>query len=293
MPSAHAAVKHELLVRHLDAWTPAALHGHKRVTYIEVSSGESAVAAARVFGEFADLLDGHALVMVVPSWVAGTVSAIFPEYGSPSGLSVEGFGGDVVAALRDAHAMGAPIFAWFDGPVPADVLSTVAANRSSEVFLAGPGPLGVEVLRSAGLNQTALVELVDAGDVTESLGFATSSEKALEKFKDELWALDEYAGIRYRDPADGEHTLLDISLQPNLRPLRRALNARVRVVGEASLTDLRTWVVHETIYRTADATKAVQALVAAGEVGRSPAGGRLSPSTIIHSLSRRPAAEAS
>src|SRR5690606_31419957 len=122
----------------------------------------------------------------------------------------------------------------------------------------------------------------------ESLIFATSAEKALEKFKDELWALDEYAGIRYRDPSDPEQTLLDISLQPNLRPLRRALLARVSQDGGGSLADLRKWVVHATIYRAVDATKAVQALVAAGEVERSPASGRLSPSTVIRPVSRCP-----
>ncbi|MDT5023959.1 MAG: hypothetical protein QOE61_385, partial [Micromonosporaceae bacterium] len=80
MSSAHAAVKHELLVRCLDAWTPAALHGHKRVTYVDCSSdGASAAAALRVFGEFADLLERHTLTMV------GFLSAV---PGAPPGLAV-------------------------------------------------------------------------------------------------------------------------------------------------------------------------------------------------------------
>jgi hypothetical protein len=62
-PSAHLAVKNELLVRYLDAWLPAALHGHKRVTYVD-SSVESAQAAARVIVEFEDLLHRHTVTMV-------------------------------------------------------------------------------------------------------------------------------------------------------------------------------------------------------------------------------------
>lgn len=319
MPSAHAAVKHELLVRYLDAWMPAALHGRKRVTYVDSSpDGESALAAARVFCEFADLLDRHTLTMVlggtdaaVLETTAGRIAEIAAEHASPAGLVVQTAPGSLLAGMRDAHALGSPIFAWFDGSpamsaparassgalstrtlpngaLPAEALSTVAGNKASEVLLARPArpgasPLGL--LQKAGLALHAQVELVDEAGVAELLVFATSSERALEKFKDELWALDEYAGIRYRDPVDDEHTLLDISLQPNLRPLRRALTSRVAGEGESTVAVLRTWAVHETIYRSSDAMKAVQALVAAGTLERSPAYGRLSPDTVI-----RPAA---
>jgi hypothetical protein len=283
MPSAHAAVKHELLVRYLDAWTPAALHGHKRVTYVEDPPGESAVAAARVFGEFADKMKGRALTMVLASSHAEAVQVVFEEYGSPTGLTVHPYDGPVLPALRDAHALGAPIFAWFDGPVPPEDLSTVASNKGSEVLL-GSGGATVEAvarLRAAGLSQTARVDLVDKSRTAESLVFATASEKALEKFKDELWALDEFAGIRLRDPGDTEGTLLDIRVQPNLAPLRRALAARLKSSGPATLAELRVWTVHETIFRQADATKAVQAMVAAGGVARTPPGGRLSVDTVL------------
>jgi len=126
-----------------------------------------------------------------------------------------------------------------------------------------------------------LTQLVDRAGEAELLMFATASEKSLERFKDELWALDEYAGIRYRDPSDGGHTLLDISLQPNLRPLRRLLAAHLRSGGPSSLSDLRGWTLHETIYRTEDATRAVQSMVAAHEAERAPSTGRLSPTTVI------------
>jgi hypothetical protein len=127
----------------------------------------------------------------------------------------------------------------------------------------------------------AWVELVDATGAAEALVFGTRSEKALETFKNDLWALDEYAGIRYRDPSDGGHTLLDIKLQPNLRPLRRLIAAHLRSGGPTSLSDLRAWALHETIYRTEDATRAVQSMVAAHEAERTPSTGRLSPTTLI------------
>jgi hypothetical protein len=108
------------------------------------------------------------------------------------------------------------------------------------------------------------VDLVDAEGEAEPLLFATASERSLEKFKDELWALDEYAGIQLRDPNDPEGTLLDISVQPQLGPLRRALVARVVETGGSTLAELRTWGVNETIYRSSDVTRAVQALVGSG-----------------------------
>ena len=127
----------------------------------------------------------------------------------------------------------------------------------------------------------ARVDLVDASRSTERLVFGTSSLKALEKFKDELWALDEYAGIRYRDPGDAEGTLLDISLQPNLAPLRRALTRHLAGTGAVRVASLREFALRETIYRAADATRAVQALIGSGTIVRTPTSGRLSPDTVI------------
>jgi len=318
MSAQHAAVKHELLVRHLDAWTPAALHGHKRVTYLDAYADAaggagpgdgSAVAALRVFGEFADLLERHRLTMVLVGDDAARLDElskrlgeVAAEYDSPAGLSVHTAAGgcavSLIPALRETKALGSPIFGWFDsyGSVspPFAAVSTVAGNKASEVLLSlSPESLGDDApyprlvsdyrrtLGKAGLGLAAHVELVDDGGQAELLVFGTSSEKGLDKFKDELWALDEYAGIRYRDPRDEEHTLLNISLQANLGPLRRALSERVVHTGASTASELRTWAVHETVYRAADAMKALQALVSAGVVERSPTAGRLSPDTVI------------
>jgi hypothetical protein len=323
MPAPHAAVKHELLVRHLDAWTPATLHGHKRVTYVEayadrgVANG-SAEAALRVFGEFADLLERHKLAMVLVgedsrrlNRLAKRLTEVAAEFDSPAGLSVHtapgGCAKSLMPALRETKSMGSPIFGWFDSygssVPPSAVLSEMAGNKATEVLLAlspdsleGSGPYANRVssfrsgLGKAGLALAAHVELVDASGEAELLLFGTSSEKALEKFKDELWALDEYAGIRYRDPRDQEHTLLDISLQPNVGPLRRALAEHIVHTGESTVAALRAWAVRETAYRATDAMKAVQALVSSGVVERSPTSGRLSPDTMIRPVGASAAA---
>jgi hypothetical protein len=275
MASAHTAVKHELLVRYLDAWLPAAMHGHKRVTYVDAGvSPDSAVAAARVFAEFPDLLARHPLTMVLTGPAPSA---------TPAGLLVRAADGPLVAVLSELT--GAPMFVWGDASSPqasAKLWAMIAASPGGELMLTlPPGASTLDQVRAAGLPLHAQVELVDASGAVEVLAFATASEKALQRFKDELWALDEYAGIRYRDPGDPEHTLLDIKLQPNLRPLRRALTAHLAEAGTETLTGLRDWTQHETIYRPQDATRAIQALIQSGELTRSPTAGRLSPTALI------------
>jgi hypothetical protein len=281
--SPHAGIKIELLVRYLDAWLPAALHGHKRVTYVD-SSADSALAAVKVVAEFEDVLDRHTVTLISP--------AIDVDPGEvPEGLTLVPCDGPLLAALRDRRALGSPIFAWLAAPVPSELLSTVAKNKASEVALCGADEAAAKSLRDAGLSRQVKVDLVDRDGVAEQLVFATSSERALEKFKDELWALDEYGGIQLRDPTDPDGTLLDISVQPQLGPLRRALVARVAETGGSTLAELRTWAVHETIFRSADTTRAVQAVVAAGHAARTPLGGRLVPDTLIHPVATRATAD--
>ena len=98
----------------------------------------------------------------------------------------------------------------------------------------------------------------------ELLVFATTSGKSLEAFKDTLWAVDEYAGVRYRDPGDPERHLIDISLTPHPGPLRRELLGHLAEVGEATVTELRTFALTETVYRAADATRVLHALLTPG-----------------------------
>ena len=127
--------------------------------------------------------------------------------------------------------------------------------------LSGADATTAASLRAGGLPLQVRVDLVDKAGEAESLLFATSSERSLEKFKDELWALDEYAGIRLRDPTDDEGHAARHPVQPQLGPLRRALLGRVNDTGGSTLAELRTWGLNQTIYRSSDVTKAVAALV--------------------------------
>ena len=58
--------------------------------------------------------------------------------------------------------------------------------------------------------------------------------------------------------------------------------ARLAETGGATVAQLRTWSLRETVYRAEDATKAVQSLVVSGAVARTPLGGRISADTVIH-----------
>jgi hypothetical protein len=309
MAAPHTAVTHELLVRYLDAWTPAVLHGSRRACYAEgyahppADGGEaSAIAALRVFGEFGDLLAKKPLVMALAGPTAAGLksvekglASVRSELGIPKGLAVHTRVGPVAGALipllEETKALAAPIFAYLDAhgspPPPEGDVAAVVGHRGGELLLrvdaAGTGywrSLRMALAR-AGLGSSCAVDLVGADSAAQTLIFASGSAKNLETFKDELWALDEYAGIRYRDPADDQGSLLDITLEPNLGPLRRALLRGLDDGSSRTLADLRAFAVSETIYRSADATRAVSALLHSGAVAREPAEGRLVPSTFL------------
>jgi hypothetical protein len=135
-------------------------------------------------------------------------------------------------------------------------------------------------LREAGFPLAAAVELVD-GDEGQLLVFATGLGKSLEGFKETLWAVDEYAGVRYRDPGDPERHLIDISLNPHPGPLRRELLSHLQAVSAATVTELRTFALTETVYRAVDASRVLQALLTAGAVSREPEHGRLGGDVVI------------
>jgi three-Cys-motif partner protein len=323
----HGRVKRELLVRLLDNAVPALLHGAKRFTYAEgyAGSGRSAVAALRVFAEFADRLRGRRLTVVLAGGdptLPARLDTARAELGLPAQIQVTAVSGDcedhLVPALRAAGAFGAPLLAYLDAgsaPPGYDMIAALAAGRRADVLVAlDPAVLtagteldrffgstewrgGValpaderypylvtryrEALERTGLDLVAHVELVDDSGASQLLFFATAVEKSLDRFKDTLWAVDEFAGVRYRDPRDHDHALLDISLDPHLGPLRRALLERVRADGECPAADLRRFTRTETIYRAEDAFRAIGALVSAGRVSRQPERGRLTADTII------------
>jgi hypothetical protein len=251
--SAHSAVKHELLVRYLDAWTPAALHRAKQAVYLSWAGLDAARTALPVFAEFADLPRARTITMLVPPSVDIGELAPVP--------------GVVVSVVDSPRPAG---LAWFDNGDDAEIVGR-------EVLVASSSPVDCRQWTFH-----CRVELVSAAGEAQWLTFGCASEKSLERFKDELWALDEFAGIQLRDPADDEGALSDISAVAHLGPLRRCL---LRHLTEATdgqtLADLRAWTLHDTMFRAGDATRAVQAMLSAGSVTREPANGRLSNDTLI------------
>ena len=264
---AHTAVKHELLVRYLDAWTPAALHRHKRAVYVSWADVAGAETALRVFAEFADIVEDRPVTMLVPATIR--LDQLTP---------VPGVIVSVVDGALTVPAKGASVLGWFDGCGDSSAVSTVVAVAGAEVMVAGPPVDACLACR---------VELVDASGQAELMTFATASEKSLERFKEELWALDEYAGIQFRDPADVQGELSDISAVAHLGPLRRMMLRHLTGAGNGlSVADLRTWTLHETVFRASDATRAVQALLSANTVTRDPPNGRISADTVIRARTR-------
>ncbi|GAA4704041.1 hypothetical protein [Phytohabitans rumicis] len=284
--TAIAGVVRELLVRYLDAWTPGALHGARGATFAHGWTGApdaaAPEAALRVFAEFADRLRGRrlAVLLVGPTAVevARPLAAIQAELGTPPELSVHAVEGELdgklPVALKAAGAAGAPLLAHLDGAGPA-ALAAVATGKPAEVLLVS----STRELPDPPFPLTAHVELVN--DEARLVTFATRQGKSLEAFKNALWAVDEYAGVRYRDPRDPEGHLLDISLNPHPGPLRRELLAHLAAAGERSVTDLREFTLTHTVYRAADTVRVLTALLSAGAVRRTPERGRLSGDVLI------------
>lgn len=290
----HTAVKQELLVRYLDAWTPTVLRSHRRAAYLEASRDGSALAALQVFGEFADRLAGHQLDVVIVAQSgdpdAQLVQAV-RDLGEPAGLSLR--------TVRDPGELdlSGPVFAHLelaDEEQAWSLVEAIASGAGSELLLTLGTVAGERVtayrerLRKAGLPQATHAELVDNGGRAQLLMFATASEKHLAAFKEALWNVDEYAGIRYRDPRDPEGALVDISLSPQLAPLRREL-LRVLEAGERTVGSLQRHALAETLYRPADALHVLTSLANAGAIEREPEKGRLTPRAVVRSPGGRSA----
>jgi hypothetical protein len=256
-PDQHAAVERDVLVRYLDAWTAKALRSQRGGTYVEC--GGFAADALRVFGEFSDRLDGHHLELVV-------VGSAVPE-GVPAGLTVR-----VAEDPRDVRVTG-PVLTHLDGPGAWPLVAATARGKGHEVVVTAPAGDRVE--------QGCAIELVAEDGEARVLVFVTADEKHLATFKSELWAVDEFAGIRYRDPRDAEGILVDISLTPQLLPLRRALLAELARRGRSTVAELQRFALVETIYRPEDAIGALTSAITAGEVTRDPEKGRLTPRTVV------------
>ncbi|HEX4725157.1 MAG TPA: hypothetical protein VH333_21790 [Pseudonocardiaceae bacterium] len=272
----HLAVKREVLVRYLDAWTPVVLRSHRAATYVESGGSGFAADAFRVFSEFADRLDGHHLDMVIVG-----ASAALGE--PPAGLSVR------FSDPADIPVAG-PLLAHIDlvedtSLAEPDALrwaASLARGKAREVLLTLPAAADHRAcLAALGLECTVAVELVADDGRAQLLVFATGDSRHLATFKNELWAADEFAGIRYRDPNDAERHVIDISLTPQLPPLRTALLAELARRGSCTVAELQEHTLLATIYRPADAIGALTSAAATGAISREPAKGRLTPRTRV------------
>jgi hypothetical protein len=315
-----STLKQEMLVRYLDAWTPAALHSARHVTYVDgyAEQGSSAVAALRVFAEFSDVLDRHQLTMVIAGTEQARLAALTRHLTELAadlpGLRIRPVVGDRAGHLLDAllsdRALTTPLLAYLDAaaagpgdlvgtpdsrpPPGPDLLAALAGGRAAEAFIAvshdqplDPGSYR-RALIAAGFAFAVVAELVDDAGRSQLLFFATSAVKSLERFKEALWAVDEYAGVRYRDPRTPDHPLLDISLEPHVGPLRRALAARLAERVAETVAQLRQYALAETLYRPADVNRALAPLLAAGQITREPERGRLTPQTVVRSKAAGP-----
>jgi hypothetical protein len=207
---------------------------------------------------------------------------------SEAGLSVHVVSGrtaEVLAvAVKAAGAGRVPLLGFLDAasasaPPGPEAIAAIASGKPAELLLTLPLASAAEVeqwratLRDAGFPLAAAVELVD-DDGAELMIFATGLGRSLEAFKETLWAVDEFAGVRYRDPGDPDGHLMDVSLNPHPGPLRREM-LRHLATGPATVAELRTFALTETVYRAADANRVIQSLITAGAVRREPEHGRL------------------
>jgi hypothetical protein len=167
--------------------------------------------------------------------------------------------------------------------VAAGLLAAIGGLPAGELILVtGPEPGDPrQPLYEAGFGYAVAVELIGDAGVAELLRFGTSRVRSLERFKDELWAVDEFAGIRYRDPTEPEAALLDISMEPYPGPLRRALLDRLGAGGAQTVTALREYALTRTLYRPGDVPRALSPLLARGALVREPEHGRLTGDTTV------------
>jgi hypothetical protein len=280
-------VQRELLVRYLDTWVAAVLHGARRATFAQAWAGpadaDAAEAALRVFVEFADQMRGRRITIVQVAASLDEVERRRPAL--PKDLELYTAAGEpaavLPAALQAARAGGAPLLVHLDADNPPP-LRPLATGKPSELLLATSPEAGDRRpdLNKAGFPLVCGVDLV-AADATRRIFFGTGQMKHVEVFKEAVWALDEYAGVHLRDPQDAEGRLMDISLRPSLGPLRDEILAHLGGAGERTVTEIRQFALTATVYRVADVTGALTSLLTAGALTREPEHGRLAGDTVI------------
>ena len=117
-----------------------------------------------------------------------------------------------------------------------------------------------EGLHSAGFPYVLTFEMIDEGGHSLHLFFGTTSEVAVEKFKDGLWEVDGVSGQRFRDPRDPNQMSFDI-LHPDFTPLESRI---LELLGgrDYSMAELCKHALLETIYKETHVKPVVDPLIA-------------------------------
>jgi len=140
-----------------------------------------------------------------------------------------------------------------------------------------------DVVATAGFAHVLDFELADKRSNLLYLVYGTNHPTGVGKMKDAMWRVDAFRGIGYRDPRDPGQETLPIEPDPRTSPLRRLLLAHLetRERHQATLDQLRDYVLLQTVYRPAQTREVVKALLQQRAVDRTPARGQLSGATLV------------
>ncbi|GGM06233.1 hypothetical protein [Micromonospora yangpuensis] len=224
------------------------------------------------------------------------------EASLPAEVAVHLVPGDVTrlpVALKAAGAAGAPVFTLVVPPGPAGtpasvVVAAAATGRPAELLLVADASVRAGLAQRFPLVTEVELTSAEAGlssaaaGVSRVVAFATSSDRALEAFKTALWAVGAEQPLRLRTlpaPADPRDPVpLTVSTEPEVGPLGRELLAELGRSGPRTVTELRRHALTGTVYRAADAVRALTELLATGAVRRDPEAGRLGGDVVIHAV---------
>ncbi|WP_405425969.1 hypothetical protein [Micromonospora sp. NBC_00617] len=287
----------ELLVRQVTTWLPAALHRSRRATIALAWAGADGGAAEAVLrvvaGHAAQVRGRQVTVLVLSDGAADLPARLGPiEAELPAEVTVHLLPGGpdrLPVAVKAAGAAGSPLFCFLDlpGEVSPHLLSAAANGRTGEVLLHAGGVTRAALV-AAGFPLVAEVAPVLPTDATAPtdaaagvVAFGSRSDRSLEAVRDALWTVGADFSVRYRDPADPTAPPVDVAGDPALEPLAGELLTELRRGGPRPVTELRRHTLTVTVYRAADANRALANLVEAGDVRRERDTGRLAGDEII------------
>ncbi|MGA4726936.1 hypothetical protein ACPB67_05945 [Micromonospora taraxaci] len=278
----------ELLVRQLTTWLPAALHRSRRATVaIAGTDAGSAEAALHLVAAHGDQVRGRQVTVLVLADSAALPARLGPiEAELPAEVTVHLLSGDpyrLPVAVKAAGAAGAPLFSFVDlpGAVTPKFLAAAANGRAGELLL-HTRDSARDALVSAGFPLVAEVApVLPDGEAAGVIAFGSRSDRSLEAVRDALWAVGADLDVRYRDPQDPMGVTVGVVGDPDLEPLAHELLAELRRGGSRPVTELRRHTLTATVYRAADANRALADLLDTGDVRRDREAGRLAGDEII------------